>query len=78
LRGKIHVDAGCAEALQQKKNLYAAGVVGVEGSFGVMDAVEIIFRSTSVARGLANYASSVRFYMYLNRGQSPSVLSLTI
>jgi glutamate 5-kinase len=65
VRGKIHVDAGCAEALQQKKNLYAAGVMGVEGKFGVMDAVEIVFRHTSIARGLANYTSTVRFYFHV-------------
>jgi glutamate 5-kinase len=60
VRGKIFVDAGCAEAIQQKKNLYAAGIVGVEGTFGVMDAIELVFGSTSVARGLTNYTNNVR------------------
>lgn len=54
------MDAGCAAAIQKKKNLYAAGIVGVEGTFGVMDAVELVYASTSVARGLTNYTSHVR------------------
>ena len=59
-RGKVQVDAGCAKALQQKKNLYAAGIISVEGTFGVLDAVELIQGSTVVARGLTNYSSHVR------------------
>lgn len=59
VRGQLQVDAGCAGALQQKKNLYAAGIVGVQGDFGVMDAVELLCAGTVVARGLSNYSSSV-------------------
>lgn len=60
VRGKVHVDAGCAQAIQQKKNLYAAGIVRAEGTFGVLDAVELIHGNTVVARGLTNYTSHVR------------------
>ena len=54
------MDLGCARAIQRKKNLYAAGVISVEGEFGSMDAVELIYGSESIARGLTNYSSQVR------------------
>jgi glutamate 5-kinase len=59
VRGQLIVDAGCAEALQMKKNLYAAGIIGVQGDFGVMDAVDLVCSGTVVARGLTNYSSNV-------------------
>ena len=59
VRGRLHVDLGCARAIQQKKNLYAAGVIGVGGHFGRMDAVELVHGDESIARGLTNYSSQV-------------------
>ena len=58
-RGRLLVDAGCAEAVRAKKNIYGAGIVGVEGTFGAMDAVHIDCAGVPVARGLVNYSSEV-------------------
>lgn len=60
VRGKIMVDEGCAQAIQQKKNVHAVGILGVQGDFGVMDAVELICGNWSIARGLTNYTCQVR------------------
>lgn len=60
VKGKLHVDEGCASALLRKKNLYAAGVTAVDGSFGAMDAVEVVAHGVTIARCLVNLASSVR------------------
>ena len=60
VRGKIMVDEGCAQAIQQKKNVHAVGILGAQGDFGVMDAVELICGNLSIARGLTNYTCQVR------------------
>jgi glutamate 5-kinase len=60
VKGHLHVDKGCAEALLHKKNLYAAGISLVAGVFGAMDAVEITADGVAIARGLINYSSQVR------------------
>ena len=59
-KGTVHVDAGCSAALLNKKNLYAAGVAAVEGTFGAMDAVVIASRAGPIARCLINFNSLVR------------------
>eukprot|EP00892_Ulva_mutabilis_P004327 jgi/Ulvmu1/2266/UM013_0113.1 len=56
-RGRLHVDEGCATAIRAKKHVYGAGIAGVEGTFGAMDAVHIDCNGTPVARGLVNYSS---------------------
>lgn len=62
VRGTLHVDAGCAAALLQKKNLYAPGVRRAVGAFSAMDAVEIVDSDggTVLARGLINFSAEVR------------------
>ncbi|WP_113911232.1 glutamate 5-kinase [Roseovarius dicentrarchi] len=40
-RGRLHVDAGAAQAMAQGSSLLPAGVTGVEGDFGRGDPVEI-------------------------------------
>jgi PUA domain len=60
VKGQLHVDAGCADALLRKKNLYAAGVTRVDGAFGAMDAVEVASQGALIARCLVNCSSQVR------------------
>ncbi len=55
--GRIHVDAGAAEALRSRgTSLLAVGVVRADGTFEVGDAVEVVDpEGRVVARGLSNY-----------------------
>jgi glutamate 5-kinase len=55
--GRIHVDAGAAEALRARgTSLLSVGVTGVDGSFTEGDAVEVVAPDgTVVARGLSRY-----------------------
>jgi len=55
--GRIHVDAGAAEALRQRGvSLLSVGVTRADGTFGPGDAVEVIDPDGKlVARGLSNY-----------------------
>ncbi|MEX1178299.1 MAG: glutamate 5-kinase [Nitriliruptor sp.] len=57
VRGRVHVDAGAAEALRRRgTSLLAVGVTHAAGSFTVGDAVEVVDPDgTVVARGLSNY-----------------------
>jgi glutamate 5-kinase len=59
VKGRIHVDAGCARALvAQGRSLLPAGVLRCDGRFHVGDTVGIIDPDgTEVARGLASIAS---------------------
>jgi glutamate 5-kinase len=54
-RGRIHVDAGAADALAQGRSLLAAGVGRVEGAFGRGDVVEVLGPAGLLARGVASY-----------------------
>ncbi len=58
-KGVVYVDDGARRALlEQGRSLLAAGVTGVDGSFGMGAAVRIIDGSgKDVARGLVNYSS---------------------
>ena len=58
--GRIRVDAGARVALQDKgRSLLPAGVVGVEGSFEVDDAVEVVDPDGRVfAKGLVRHPSA--------------------
>lgn len=58
-RGSIVVDEGAAKALiERNSSLLPAGVVRVEGSFQIGDAVRIIdAKGAELARGLARYSS---------------------
>jgi hypothetical protein len=60
VKGKVHVDAGCAGAILEKKNVYAAGITSCEGIFGHMDAISILSGGIEIARGLINYSADVR------------------
>jgi glutamate 5-kinase len=57
VHGRVHVDAGAAEALRQRgTSLLAVGVVRADGSFSPGDAVEVVDPDGRVvARGLTNY-----------------------
>ncbi len=55
--GRVHVDAGAAEALRTRgTSLLAVGVTGADGRFAPGDAVEVVDPDGRVvARGLANF-----------------------
>ncbi|MBW3621159.1 MAG: glutamate 5-kinase [Actinobacteria bacterium] len=57
VHGRIHVDAGAAEALRARgTSLLSVGVTGVEGTFTEGDAVEVVDPDGAVvARGLVRY-----------------------
>jgi glutamate 5-kinase len=57
VRGRVHVDAGAADALRRRgTSLLAVGITRADGAFGVGDAVEVVDPSGAVvARGLSNY-----------------------
>jgi glutamate 5-kinase len=57
VHGRIHVDAGAAEALRTRGvSLLGVGVVRADGSFAAGDAVEVVDPTgRTVARGLSNY-----------------------
>ena len=59
-RGRLVVDAGAARALVERgRSLLPAGIVGVDGSFGIGDPVSCVDeRERELARGLAAYASA--------------------
>jgi len=58
-RGALHLDAGAARALVEGgRSLLPAGVVGVEGQFGVGDLVRCYSpQRVEIARGLISYAA---------------------
>ncbi len=57
VHGRVHVDAGAAEALRSRGvSLLGVGVTRADGSFRVGDAVEVLDpEGAVVARGLSNY-----------------------
>jgi glutamate 5-kinase len=57
VHGRLHVDAGAADALRSRgTSLLAVGVVRADGSFSSGDAVEVVDPDGRVvARGLSNY-----------------------
>lgn len=58
VKGRIHVDAGAADALRIGKSLLAAGVARIEGRFERGDVVDIVGADdVALARGLAEYDS---------------------
>jgi glutamate 5-kinase len=59
-RGRLVVDEGAVRALVERgRSLLPAGIVGVEGSFGIGDPVSCVDeRDREFARGLAAYASA--------------------
>jgi glutamate 5-kinase len=59
VKGRIHVDAGAAEALTGRgKSLLPAGIVRVEGRFAVGDTVAVVDPAgLEIARGLASIAA---------------------
>ncbi len=58
-RGRLVLDAGAVRAVRERRaSLLPAGVVGVEGSFGAGDPVDLVDpEGRLVARGLVNYDS---------------------
>ena len=58
-RGRIVVDAGAERAVRENgKSLLPAGVVAVQGTFSVGDAVEIVGPGGSFARGITSYSAA--------------------
>lgn len=56
VKGRIHIDAGAAAALQAGKSLLAAGATGAEGRFYRGDPVDIVSPDgVAIARGLSEY-----------------------
>ncbi|WOK35744.1 glutamate 5-kinase [Sphingomonas sp. C3-2] len=54
--GRVHIDAGAADALAQGKSLLAAGTTAIEGAFERGDVIDIVGpEGQRVARGLAEY-----------------------
>jgi glutamate 5-kinase len=73
-RGRVMVDEGAVRALVERgRSLLPAGIVGVEGSFGIGDPVSCVDeRGCEFARGLAAYASGE-----VNRIKGVSTRSIT-
>lgn len=56
LKGTIHVDKGCAEALMNSgSSLLPVGVVRVDGQFEEGDAVSVFYDGTEIGRGICNF-----------------------
>jgi len=56
IRGRIHVDAGAAQALERGRSLLPAGATGVDGRFARGDVVDILGPDEQrLARGLVEY-----------------------
>jgi glutamate 5-kinase len=56
IRGRIHVDAGAAQALERGRSLLPAGATAVDGRFGRGDVVDIVGPDEQrLARGLVEY-----------------------
>jgi glutamate 5-kinase len=56
IRGRIHVDAGAARALERGRSLLPAGATGVDGRFARGDVVDIVGPDEQrLARGLVEY-----------------------
>jgi glutamate 5-kinase len=59
VRGKLFIDQGAANALENKgASLLAAGVVSIEGTFNAGDSVEIIENNMLRGKGLVNYPNT--------------------
>jgi len=57
-RGTVAVDAGAARVLQEEgTSLLPVGVAGVEGDFGVGDAVEVAHGEEVIGKGICNYSA---------------------
>jgi glutamate 5-kinase len=57
--GEIHIDEGAKSALTKKgASLLASGITEVSGHFGSGDAVQIMFQSKVVAKGLSIYSAA--------------------
>jgi glutamate 5-kinase len=68
--GRVVVDAGAERALVQRgASLLPRGVIGVEGSFGVDDAVDVADRSgRAFARGISSYSAEDLRTLVARRG----------
>lgn len=57
-RGSLQVDEGAARVLRERgSSLLPVGIVAVEGSFDVGDAVDVISNGTTVGKGITAYSS---------------------
>ena len=56
-KGRIDIDAGAFQALQNGRSLLPSGITQAEGNFEFGDAIAIIFENKIVAQGLSNYGA---------------------
>ena len=57
--GTVHVDPGASRALRDgAASLLPVGIVDVEGSFGVGDAVEVASAGSRIGKGICNYSAA--------------------
>lgn len=60
IAGRLHVDAGAQEAIQQRKSsLLPAGITSVEGDFSQGDVVEVYAPTGLIGRGVCRYDSEL-------------------
>jgi glutamate 5-kinase len=58
VRGRVAVDAGAARALREGgTSLLPVGIVEVTGSFDAGDAIEVLYDSGIVGKGICNYSA---------------------
>lgn len=55
--GSLHIDKGAVNAIRSHSSLFAAGVVGVKGSFNAQQSVEIFDGDVRVGKGIVNYSN---------------------
>ncbi len=57
-KGRLTVDDGAAQVLRESgSSLLPVGIVGVEGSFGVGDAVEVAANGAVIGKGIVDYSA---------------------
>jgi glutamate 5-kinase len=58
-RGRLSIDAGAARVLRESgSSLLPVGIVAVEGSFDIGDAVEVVADGEVIAKGISDYGSA--------------------
>ena len=72
--GTIHVDAGAAHALREKRSLLAAGATRIDGQFARGDLVTIEGPDGTIARGLAEYDAADAVRLLGRRSEDHEVL----
>ncbi len=59
VRGRLTVDGGAARVLRESgSSLLPVGIVAVDGSFEVGDAVEVVLEGSAIGKGIVEYSSA--------------------